>query len=49
MGFCSRTVADAQKEICIFAPTIATLEEVLLVLNPIYNDIIEDAFELIIR
>ena len=49
MGFCSRTVVDAQKEICIFAPTIATLEEILLVLNPIYNDIIEDAFELIIR
>ena len=48
-GFTSNSISDAEKEICIFAPKLAQLEEVVFILNPIYNLIVEDVFELIIR
>lgn len=48
-GYCSDNLATAQNDICVFTPSVATLGEVILVLNPIYNSIIEDAFELLVR
>ena len=34
---------------CIFAPSIASIQEVVFVLNPIYNNMVDDAFEVILR
>ena len=40
---------QASEDVCIFAPSIASIQEVVLILNPIYNSIVDDAFELILR
>ena len=49
VGFTSQTVEDASADVCVFAPQIASIQEVVFVLNPIYNEIVDDAFELILR
>ena len=49
VGFCSKNPQQASEDVCIFAPSIASIQEVVMVLNPIYNSIINDAFELILR
>ena len=48
-GFSSADIPSAETEVCMFAPECAALQEVVLVLNPMYNDILDDAFELIVR
>lgn len=48
-GYCSKSIQLAKNDICTFAPQIANIEEIILVLNPIYNDLIADSFELLVR
>jgi len=48
-GYCSPTLAAAQVDVGVFAPQVARLEEVCLVLNPIYNQLYEAAFECLLR
>ena len=40
---------QASEDVCIFAPAIASIQEVVFVLNPIYNNMVDDAFEVILR
>ena len=40
---------SAARELCVFEPSIAKLEEVILVLNPAYLPYKEDVLELIVR
>ena len=49
VGHTPRRVEDASRELCIFSPSIATIQEVCLILNPIYNEKLEAAFEVLIR
>ena len=49
VGHTPRRVEDASRELCIFSPSIATIQEVCLILNPIYNDKLEAAFEVLVR
>ena len=49
VGHTPRRVEDASPELCIFSPSIATIQEVCLILNPIYNNMLEAAFEVLIR
>lgn len=37
VGFSSKNLLQASEDVCIFAPSIASIQEVILVLNPIYN------------
>lgn len=48
-GFASQSVPDAEKDICVFMPHVAQLEEVVLVLNPNYTSQVEEAVELLVR
>ena len=49
VGHTARTVEDASRELCIFRPAIANIQEVCLILNPIYNNRLEAAFEVLVR
>ena len=49
VGHSSQSIEAGQKDICVFTPSIAQLQEVVLLLNPLYNGQIDDAFELLIR
>ena len=49
VGYTAKTVDDASREICIFSPSLASIQEVCLILNPIYNDQIENAMEVLVR
>lgn len=49
VGHTARTVEDASRELCIFSPAIANIQEVCLILNPIYNNRLEAAFEVLVR
>lgn len=49
VGYTSKTVSDASRELCIFSPQIGGIQEVCLILNPIYNDHIDAAMEVLIR
>ena len=40
---------DAQKLMCVLMPEVSELEEVFLILNPIYSDYTEDAVKLLDR
>jgi hypothetical protein len=37
-GYCSPNLQKAQIDVGVLMPSLATLEEVVLVLNPIYNN-----------
>ena len=49
VAYVSPTPIVSQKDICITSPALAQLEEVVLILNPMYNDEIEDVIELLVR
>ena len=49
VGYTARNVEDASRELCIFSPSIANIQEVCLILNPMYNQILESAMEVLIR
>lgn len=49
VGYASKDMESAAREICVFEPSIAKLEEVILVLNPAYLPYKEDVLELIVR
>lgn len=42
-------VRDGQEEMCVLMPEVAIVEEIILVLNPIYNIYKESAEKLLIR
>ena len=39
----------AQKEMCVLCPEVALIEEVIVILNPIYSAFIESAERLLFR
>ena len=43
------TEYEAHKQMCILMPETATIEEVVLLLNPVYNNLIESSMELLKR
>jgi hypothetical protein len=49
VAYSSRDIAVVPKEIAIFTPQVAQIEDIVFILNPIYNSIVEDAFEVLIR
>jgi len=49
VGYTARHVEDASRELCIFSPSIANIQEVCLILNPMYNHMVESAIEVLIR
>jgi hypothetical protein len=48
-GYTPKSVKDAERDLVVFAPKCAIIEEVILILNPLYNDSIEDCFEVLVR
>jgi hypothetical protein len=49
VGYTSNSVENASREICIFSPSLASIQEVCLILNPIYNDQVDSAMEVLVR
>ena len=49
VGYTARNVDEASRQLCIFAPALGNIQEVVLLLNPIYNHIVEHAIEVLIR
>ena len=49
VGYTASTVEDSSRELCIFSPSIANIQEVCLILNPIYNELLTEVFEVLIR
>jgi len=49
VGYTPSTLEDASRELCIFSPQIASIQEVCLILNPMYNENIDAAFEVLVR
>ena len=37
VGYTAKNVEEAQRQLCIFAPSLGNIQEVVLLLNPIYN------------
>jgi hypothetical protein len=48
-GYAPKSLSDAGQDLVVFAPKCTILEEVVLILNPLYNDLIEDCFEVLVR
>ena len=48
-AYSSPSIEQAQIDLCVYAPKLAVLEEVVLVLNPLYNTELDAAVECIIR
>lgn len=49
-GYASPTAHEAPQDIAVFAPTVAQMEDVILILNPMYNyEYVDAAFELLLR
>ena len=48
-AYCSPSIEQAQIDLCVYAPKLAVLEEVVLVLNPLYNSELDQAIECIVR
>jgi hypothetical protein len=48
-GYAANSTEDVKQDIAVFAPTIGELEEVILILNPRFNYLVEDSFELLLR
>lgn len=40
---------EAHKQMCVLMPETATIEEVVLILNPLYNNHLDSAVELLLR
>lgn len=48
-GYASNSPEDVKQDIALFAPTMGEIEEVIFILNPRYNNLVEDSFELLLR
>jgi hypothetical protein len=35
---CSKDIDSAQKEMCVFFPKLSHIDEVMLIVNPLYNE-----------
>ena len=49
VGYTAKNVEEASRQVCIFAPSLGNIQEVILLLNPMYNAIVEHAIEVLIR
>lgn len=49
IAFASPTAYEAQKSMCILMPEVASIEESVIILNPLYNNYYESADRLIKR
>ena len=49
VGYTPTNVEEASRQLCIFAPSLGNIQEVVLLLNPIYNHMVEHAIEVLIR
>lgn len=48
-AFAAPTEYEAHKQMCVLMPETATIEEVVLMLNPLYNHLYESSLELLTR
>ena len=49
VGYTPKSIEKAQQELCIFSPALGNIQEVCLILNPIYNKVIDAAIEVLVR
>ena len=49
VGYTASNVEDASREVCIFTPSLASIQEICLILNPMYEEQLDSAIEVLIR